>query len=303
MFVHCSRLLLKVEIQERAVGAAHDVSHRDRQQHQNGQRLGDDIAGKQLPQLFDERGAADDGDRQQYAVVAQEVKGHHAAGRDEKLAEQQAELHACVVAHEHGPAYDHEEEGVDMGPDPALFEVGQEEELFQSQQHKIVQAPADEVPVRAVPDAGEQFDDEQVEDLSLEALAVAAEGDIHILPEPAGQRHVPAPPELGDGRGDIGVVEVLGEVEAQHLAHADAHQGVAGKVEIELERVGDDAQPDQRGRGVGKAHEGDGGAVRYADDVRPERTDGVGQQDFLCQAESEQGHAVLDLLELIAAFV
>ena len=37
-----------------------------------------------------------------------------------------------------------------MGPDPALFEVGQEEELFQSQQHEIVQAPADEVPVRAV---------------------------------------------------------------------------------------------------------------------------------------------------------
>ena len=58
----------EVEIQERAVGAAHDVSHRDRQQHQNGQRLGDGIAGKQLPQLFDERGAADDGDRQQYAV-------------------------------------------------------------------------------------------------------------------------------------------------------------------------------------------------------------------------------------------
>ena len=114
---------------------------------------------------------------------------------------------------------------------------------------------------------------------------------------------MPAPPELGDGRGDIGVVEVLGEVEAQHLAHADAHQGVAGKVEIELERVGDDAQPDQRGGSVGEAHEGDGGAVRYADDVRPERTDGVGQQDFLCQAESEQGHAVLDLLELIAAFV
>ena len=34
--------------------------------------------------------------------------------------------------------------------------------------------------VRAVPDAGEQFDDEQVEDLSLEALAVAAEGDIPV---------------------------------------------------------------------------------------------------------------------------
>ena len=85
-----------------------------------------------------------------------------------------------------------------------------------------------------MPDAREQLDDEEVEDLTPEALPVAAEGDIDILPEPAREGHMPAPPELGDGGGDIRVVEVLGKVEAQHLAHADAHHGVAGKVEIEL---------------------------------------------------------------------
>ena len=96
------------------------------------------MAGKPVPQLFDERGAAEDRDRQQHAVVAQEVKGHHAAGGDKELLEQQPELHARVVAHEHGPAHHHEEEGVEMGPDPALLQIGQQEELFQSQQHEIV---------------------------------------------------------------------------------------------------------------------------------------------------------------------
>ena len=121
-----------------------------------------------------------------------------------------------------------------MRPHPAFFQVGQQEQLFSRQQHKVVKTPADKVPVRAVPDAGEQLHDEQVQDLPLEPLAVAAQRDIHILAEPAGQGHVPAPPELGDGSGDIGVVEVCGEVEAQHLAHADAHEGVAGEIEVQL---------------------------------------------------------------------
>ena len=61
--------------------------------------------------------------------------------------------------------------GVDVGPHSALLQVGQQEQLFYSQQHKIVQAPADKVPVRAVPDAGEQLHDEQVQDLPLKPLA------------------------------------------------------------------------------------------------------------------------------------
>ena len=88
---------------------------------------------------------------------------------------------------------------------------------------------------------------------------------------------------------------------SQHLAHANAHHGVAGKIKVELERVGNDAQPDQRRGGVGKPHERGGGAVRNADDVGPEGTDGVRQQDFFGEAEREQGHAILDLLEVVAA--
>ena len=56
---------------------------------------------------------------------------------------------------------------VDVGPDLALFKVLEQEQLFDGQQHKVVQAPADEVPVGAVPDAGEQLHHEQVEDLAF----------------------------------------------------------------------------------------------------------------------------------------
>ena len=111
---------------------------------------------------------------------------------------------------------------------------------------------------------------------------------------------MPAPPELGDGCGDIRVIEVRGEVEAQHLAHANAHHGVAGKVKIELQTVGDDAQPHQWGGGVGKAHKGGGGAVCHPDDVGPQSTDGVRQQHLFGKAEGEQGHALFDLLQAVA---
>ena len=190
-----------------------------------------------------------------------------------------------------------------MGPDLCLLQVGQQEQLFHRQQHKVVQTPADKVPVGTVPDSGEQLHDKEVQDLTLQTLAVAAQGDIHILPEPAGKGHMPAPPELGDGAGDIGIIEVLGEIKAQHPPHADAHEGVAGKVKVQLQGIGDDAQPHQRGGGVCKPHKGGGGAVRHPDDVGPQGAYGVCQQHLFGKTKGEQGHALFDLLEVIAVVV
>ena len=122
MLVHL-HASLKVEIEERAVGTAHHIGGGDHQQRQNGGTSGDGILFEQVPNLLNERGAAEDADHQQHTVVAQEVQRRNTAGRNEQLVEQQTEAYARIVAHEHGPAHDHEEEGVDMGPDPALFEV------------------------------------------------------------------------------------------------------------------------------------------------------------------------------------
>ena len=112
---------------------------------------------------------------------------------------------------------------------------------------------------------------------------------------------MPAPPEFGDGGGDVGVVEVLGEIESQHLAHANAHHGVAGKIKVELERVA--MTPSQTSAVEALASptnvvEGLSAmpmmSVQRAPMVSASRT-------FFGEAECEQGHAILDLLEVVAA--
>jgi len=102
-----------------------------------------------------------------------------------------------------------------------------------------------------VPDAGEQPHHEQVADVfGLGVHPAAPQGEVDIVPEPGGQGDVPPPPEFGDGPGDVGVIEVLQEVEAEHLAKADGHVGVAGEIVVDLQGVAQGAQP---GEGGGQA--------------------------------------------------
>ena len=60
---------------------------------------------------------------------------------------------------------------------------------------------------------------------------------------------MPAPPEIGNTVGQKRIVEVFHKSEPQHPAKADGHVGVTGKVEIDLETVGDDTQPCRQHRG------------------------------------------------------
>ena len=122
------------------------------------------------------------------------------------------------------------------------------------QQAAVVGAPDDERPGRAVPEAGQQEDDEQVAVGRGAAAPVAAERDVDVVAEPARERHVPAPPEVGDRlRAEYGPVEVLGKPEAEHPAEADRHVGVAGEVEVDLQRVGERAEPRRRRGQSGRA--------------------------------------------------
>ena len=137
-----------------------------------------------------------------------------------------------------------------MGKEPRQPLQAGEQELLQGQEDEIVQAPQDKVPAGAVPHAGQKPHHQQVECLAGFSLPVAAQGDVHIVPEKAGQAHVPAPPEIGDGIGQIGVVEILFIAEAHHQAHADGHIRIGGKVQINLQGVGKAAQPQGQGGGV-----------------------------------------------------
>ena len=63
---------------------------------------------------------------------------------------------------------------------------------------------------------------------------VAAHRDIHIVPEPAAQAHVPAAPKLRDTFGQVGIVEILNKMKAQNPAQANGHIRITGKIEIDV---------------------------------------------------------------------
>ena len=125
------------------------------------------------------------------------------------------------------------------------------DELFKTQQHEEPQTPADKRPVCPVPEPCEAPDDKKVPNqLPLRAPA-AAERDVHIVPEPGGQTHVPPAPEIRDGVCHVGVVEIFGQRKAKQERQPQRQIGVAREVKIDLQRVTDRARPriDRRERG------------------------------------------------------
>ena len=173
-----------------------------------------------------------------------------------------------------------------MGDHPAFLQLVQQEDLFDHQQHEVVKPPEDKVPVGAVPEAGEEPNHKDVEEVADRLDPVAAQRDVNIVAEPGAKGDVPAAPEFGDAAGDVGVVEVLRELKAQHPPEADGHEGITGKVEVDLEGVSDDAQPGQRG---GYRLEAQGLHLV------PKGADAVGQQDLAGDTHNQQPDAVLHL--------
>ena len=100
-----------------------------------------------------------------------------------------------------------------------------------------------------MPEARQQPDDGNVAELLCKAALVASQRDIDIIPEPCPHGDMPAPPEIGNTVGQKRIVEVFQKSEPQHPSKADGHVGIAGKVEIDLETVGDDTQPCRQYRG------------------------------------------------------
>ena len=105
---------------------------------------------------------------------------------------------------------------------------------------------------------------------------------------------MPAPPEIGDAGGHVWQVEVGRAGKAHHLAQTVAHLRIAGKIEIQLQRIGEDAQPGQRQGSVGEAD-----AVR-GDDIGPQRADRIGKDDLFRQAENKLRRALLGLAHCTA---
>ena len=94
-----------------------------------------------------------------------------------------------------------------------------------------------------MPEPGKSPDHEHVKYHPAPAAAAASQGDIDIISKPAAQSHMPAPPEIRDRHGGIGVAEVPRDAESQNLTQTHSHEGVALKVKINLQGIGQSAQP------------------------------------------------------------
>ena len=120
--------------------------------------------------------------------------------------------------------------------------------------------------------------------LARVAGAVAAEGNIDVIAQEAGQGDVPAPPELADRGGAVGGGEVQRQGEAEHEGEADRHVRIAGEVEVDLQCVGARGSP-----GLGQAGMrpgGDAGEHRVT-----HASQGIGDGSLLGQTHQEQGGA------------
>ena len=102
---------------------------------------------------------------------------------------------------------------------------------------------------------------------------------------------MPAPPELGDRARDIGVVKILFELKAQHPPQADSHVGIAGKVKIDLEGIGQDPQPCAQRRQRRRILQAD----------VPQHTDAVGQKHLFAKAADKGLHAAGKLRDVFMA--
>lgn len=101
---------------------------------------------------------------------------------------------------------------------------------------------------------------------------------------------MPAPPEIRDRARDVGVIEVLKEIKAEHFAKTDRHVRIAAEVKIDLEGIAQDAQPGGQNTAL---------AERKGVDCLEDLSAAVGQQYFLGQAAHEADHALVEFVDAL----
>lgn len=155
---------------------------------------------------------------------------------------------------------------------PRVPAVAPREDQRQEQQ-RVVGAPGDECPVRAVPEPADEEDDQRVAEHHPFRTPAAAQRDVDVVAEPRGERDVPAAPEFGDVAREIGVVEIAHEAEPEQPRDADGDVRVAREIAVDLEREGHGADDEGSSRKVFVVVEdavGEDGAVVRHDDLLEE---------------------------------
>ena len=135
-----------------------------------------------------------------------------------------------------------------------FFQQTAQAHTFQAEQQAVQQAKGHILPRSAVPQAGQDKNDHQVAAGAGQAAAAAAQGNVEVIPEPAGKRDMPAAPVFAHALGKVGVIEVFRQVQPEKAADADGHIAVAGKVKIQLHHVSQIPQHQVGGRHGGGGH-------------------------------------------------
>ena len=154
----------------------------------------------------------------------------------------------------------------------------------------VRRTPEHEGPGRAVPESAQEKGEEKVRQHSGEAFAVAAQRNVQIVAQPTGQGDVPATPEVLNVGGLVGRVEVLRQVNVEEERAADGHVAVSGKVEVQLQGVGDAAQ-----QGLGEG-QGFGHVEAVVDDGR----EVVGNERLLGETDAQHDQTVIDVFPVDA---
>ena len=113
-------------------------------------------------------------------------------------------------------------------------------------EYAVEGAPDDIGPVGTVPQAAGSAGHDDVQVFPHGSLAVAAQRNIDVIPEPAGQGDMPIAPELANVPAEKGGVEVIHQLHTQHFGSTHGNGGIAAKVAIDLDGEKDRGDDDMR---------------------------------------------------------
>ncbi len=110
---------------------------------------------------------------------------------------------------------------------------------FNNLQKTVDRAPEDVGQTAAVPESTHQKGDKEVQAVAPLRHPVAAEGNVDIVPEPCGQRNVPAAPKFLDGKGEVRAFKVCGKINPEKFCAADGDIRVAREIAVNFNRKHD----------------------------------------------------------------
>lgn len=100
---------------------------------------------------------------------------------------------------EQHPAHHHEQHSVSPGyPAGKFFQSASQKIFFPNQKYAVIKPPYRKIQRRSVPHSCKAPDNKDIAYMLSNACAVAAQGYIDVIPEPAPQGNMPSPPELSN---------------------------------------------------------------------------------------------------------